>query len=64
VIEDRARESQRARAQHGTSSSLVTQMIVAEKYGVRLNMEQLASVLKLTVPSLYNSTTWSAAGSC
>ena len=35
-------------------SSLVTQMIVAEKYGVRLNMEQLAAVLKLTVPSLYN----------
>lgn len=35
-------------------SSLVTQMIVAEKYGPRLGMDQLAEVLGLTKPSLYN----------
>lgn len=35
-------------------SSLVTQMIVAEKYGVRLTMEQLASVLNVSKGGIYN----------
>lgn len=35
-------------------SSLVTQMIVAEKYGPRLNIEQLASVLGITKGAVYN----------
>lgn len=35
-------------------SSLVTQMIVAEKYGLRLSMDELAQVLKLTKVALYN----------
>lgn len=34
--------------------SLVTQMIVAEKYGARLNVEQLAAVLCLTKVAIYN----------
>lgn len=34
--------------------SLVTQMIVAEKYGARLNVEQLADVLGLTKVAIYN----------
>jgi hypothetical protein len=35
-------------------SSLVTQMIVAEKYGVRLGVEQLAQVLGLSKGAIYN----------
>lgn len=36
-------------------SSLVTQMIIAEKYGVRLSIEQLAEVLGLkTKAAVYN----------
>jgi predicted DNA-binding transcriptional regulator AlpA len=35
-------------------SSIVTQMIVAERYGVRLNTEQLAEVMGLTKGALYN----------
>lgn len=35
-------------------SSLVTQMIVAEKYGPRLGVEQLASVLGLSKGAVYN----------
>lgn len=35
-------------------SSLVTQMIVAEKYGLRLSMEQLASVLGISKGTVYN----------
>ena len=34
--------------------SLVTQMIVAERYGARLNVEQLANVLGLTKVAIYN----------
>jgi hypothetical protein len=34
--------------------SLVTQMLVAEKYGARLTMEQLAEVLKVAKGTLYN----------
>jgi hypothetical protein len=36
------------------SSSLVTQMIVAEKYGPRLGIEQLAEVLGITKAAVYN----------
>lgn len=35
-------------------SSLVTQMIVAEKYGPRLGIEQLAEVLGITKGAIYN----------
>jgi predicted DNA-binding transcriptional regulator AlpA len=35
--------------------SLVTQMIVAEKYGVRLGMEQLAEAIGMTKPAIYNA---------
>lgn len=35
-------------------SSLVTQMIVAEKYGPRLNIEQLADVLGISKGAVYN----------
>lgn len=35
-------------------SSLITQMFVAEKYGLRLGIEQLAEVLKITTRALYN----------
>ena len=35
-------------------SSLVTQMIVAEKYGLRLSIEQLASVLGISKGTVYN----------
>lgn len=35
-------------------SSLVTQMIVAERYGMRLSVEQLADVLGLTKGAVYN----------
>ncbi len=35
-------------------SSLVTQMIVVEKYGLRLGIEQLAQVLGLSKGAVYN----------
>jgi len=35
-------------------SSLVTQMIVADRYGIRLNIEQLAEVLGLSKGAVYN----------
>ena len=35
-------------------SSLVTQMIVVEKYGVRLGIEQLAAVLGISKGTVYN----------
>lgn len=35
-------------------SSLVTQMIVAEKYGPRLSIEQLAEVLGISKGAVYN----------
>ena len=34
--------------------SLVTQMIVVERYGARLNVEQLAHLLGLTKVAIYN----------
>jgi hypothetical protein len=41
--------------------SLVLQMILAEKYGARLNMEQLAAELGIAKPTLYNQV---SAGTC
>lgn len=41
--------------------SLVTQMLVAETFGVRLNMDQLAEVLSIAKSSLYNQV---SAGTC
>jgi hypothetical protein len=41
--------------------SLVTQAFVVEKYGIRLNTEQLAEVLGITKPALYNQI---SAGTC
>lgn len=35
-------------------SSLITQMIVAEKYGPRLNVEALASVLGISKGAIHN----------
>jgi len=35
-------------------SSIVTQMLVAEKYGARLNVDQLASLLGLSKGAVYN----------
>ena len=35
-------------------SSLVTQMIIADKYGPRLSVEQLASVMGLSKGAIYN----------
>jgi len=35
-------------------SSLITQAIVAERYGLRLGVEQLAAVLGLTKGTIYN----------
>ena len=35
-------------------SSLLTQAYLLEKYGPRLNTEQLASVLGITKPAVYN----------
>lgn len=35
-------------------SSLVTQMIVVEKYGLRLGIEQLAQVLGISKGAIYN----------
>lgn len=34
--------------------SLVTQAFIVERYGLRLNAEQLAEVLGITKPALYN----------
>jgi hypothetical protein len=34
--------------------SLITQALVVEKYGLRLNVEQLADVLGITKGALYN----------
>lgn len=34
--------------------SLVTQAFVVEKYGIRLTVDQLAAVLGVTKPALYN----------
>lgn len=42
-------------------SSLVTQMLIAESYGVRLNMEQLAEVLNVGKSTIYNQV---SAGTC
>jgi predicted DNA-binding transcriptional regulator AlpA len=36
-------------------ASLVTQLLVAEKYGTRLNMDQLATELGLSRSSVYNA---------
>lgn len=41
--------------------SLLTQVIVAEKYGLRLDMEQLAEVLDIKRGTLYNQI---SAGTC
>lgn len=41
--------------------SLVTQMMVAEHYGLRLNVEQLAHILGVTKGALYNQI---SAGTC
>jgi len=41
--------------------SLMTQVIVAETYGLRLNTEQIAKVLGITKASLYNQI---SAGTC
>lgn len=41
--------------------SLITQAFIVEKYGLRLNVEQLADVLGVTKPSLYNQF---SAGTC
>lgn len=41
--------------------SLLTQVIVAEKYGLRLSMEQLAEVLAVEKTTLYNKV---SAGTC
>ena len=41
--------------------SLMTQVIVAETYGLRLNTEQIAKVLGITKASLYNQI---SAGAC
>jgi hypothetical protein len=35
-------------------SSLVTQMFIADRYGLRLNIEQLAGVLGLSKGAIYN----------
>ena len=37
-----------------TISSVVTQLIIAERYGPRLSIEQLAMALGLTKGSIYN----------
>lgn len=42
-------------------SSLVSQMVIFEKYGARLSVEQLAEVLGITKGALYNQF---SAGSC
>ena len=41
--------------------SLITQAFVVERYGLRLTAEQLAEVLGITKPSLYNQM---SAGTC
>ena len=35
-------------------TSLVTQMFVAERYGLRLTIAQLSNVLGITEPAIYN----------
>lgn len=42
-------------------SSIVTQALVVERYGFRLNTDQLAEVLGITKPALYNQF---SAGTC
>lgn len=42
-------------------SSLVSQMVIFEKYGARLNVEQLADALGITKGALYNQF---SAGTC
>ena len=41
--------------------SLFTEAFIVQKYGLRLNAEQLADVLGITKPALYNQI---SAGSC
>lgn len=41
--------------------SLITQAFVVERYGLRLNVEQLAQVLGITKGALYNQV---SAGTC
>lgn len=41
--------------------SLITQAFVVEKYGMRLNMEQLAEILDVKKSTLYNQL---SAGTC
>jgi Helix-turn-helix domain len=41
--------------------SLITQAFIVERYGLRLTAEQLAEVLGITKPSLYNQI---SAGTC
>lgn len=42
-------------------SSLITQAFLVERYGLRLNMEQLAEVLGITKGAVYNQI---SAGTC
>jgi predicted DNA-binding transcriptional regulator AlpA len=35
-------------------SNVITQLIIAERYGVRLNIEQLAELLGLSKGAIYN----------
>lgn len=41
--------------------SLITQAFIVEKYGIRLNVEQLAQILGITKAALYNQF---SAGTC
>lgn len=41
--------------------SLITQAYIVERYGLRLNAEQLAEVMGITKPALYNQL---SAGTC
>lgn len=41
--------------------SLITQAFVVERYGLRVTMEQLAEILGITKPTLYNQL---SAGNC
>jgi hypothetical protein len=41
--------------------SLITQAFIVEKYGLRLNVDQLADILGVTKPALYNQF---SAGTC
>lgn len=42
-------------------SSILTQVMIAERYGLRLNMEQLAELLGVAKKTLYNQI---SAGTC